>query len=205
MLYISTQVSRKWPRRTRQMEVSGISPQTRDRSLEDRQRCAGWMQTHSRWSRFASIWKSRKRSWTPVCLKLRSSFQRTFANAKVATTPSSSLPKEHADQVKERDCQTDTRTIKRAKVAKWTISKAAAARASGQKLKRVSKFDDLLDGCCRTWTSAHDATSTSPIMSSSSTIPSSSDLASLIYSTFILNHFMSDMNLELNLHKTFFS
>ena len=49
----------------------------RHRSLEDSQRCAGWMRIHSRWSRSARIWESRRRSWTPVCLKLRSSFQRT--------------------------------------------------------------------------------------------------------------------------------
>ena len=51
------------------------------------------------------------------------------------------------------------------------------------------------------WTSAPDATSTSPIMSSSSTTPFSSDLASLIYSTFILDNLKSNTNFELNLHK----
>ena len=55
-----------------------------------------------------------------------------------------------------------------------------------------------------TWTSAPDATSTSPMMSSSSTTPSCFDLASLIYSTFILDHLKSNTNLELNLHKNLF-
>ena len=68
-----------------------------------------------------------------------------IANAVVATTQSCCLPKEHADQIKEGDRQTDPRTNKRAKVAKWTVSEAAAARAT-RKLKRVSKFDDVLDG-----------------------------------------------------------
>ena len=36
---------------------------------------------------------------------------------------------------------------KHAKVAKWTVSEAAAARATGKKLKRVSKSDDVLDDC----------------------------------------------------------
>ena len=68
-----------------------------------------------------------------------------LANALVATTQSCGLPKENADQIKEGDRQTDPQTNKRAKVANWTVSEAAAARATG-KLKRVSKFDDVLDG-----------------------------------------------------------
>ena len=55
-----------------------------------------------------------------------------------------------------------------------------------------------------TWTSAPDATSTSPTMSSPSTTPSSSYLATLIYSTFILDHLKSNTNLEINLHKNLF-
>ena len=31
----------------------------RHRGLEDPQRCAGWMRTHSRWSKYAKIWESR--------------------------------------------------------------------------------------------------------------------------------------------------
>ena len=68
-----------------------------------------------------------------------------LANAGVATTQSCGLPKENADQIKE-GCQTDPRTNKRAKVAKWAVSEAAAARADGKKTKRVSKSDDVLDG-----------------------------------------------------------
>ena len=68
-----------------------------------------------------------------------------LANAGVATTQSCDLPKENADQVKEGDRQTDHRTNKRAKVAKWTVSEAAVARGTG-KLKRVSKSDDVLNG-----------------------------------------------------------
>ena len=70
------------------------------------------------------------------------------ANAKVATTQNYRLPKDNTDQIKEGGRKTDPRTNKRAKVAKWTVSEAAAARATG-KLKRVSKSDDLLDGCRR--------------------------------------------------------
>ena len=41
-------------------------------------------------------------------------------------------------------------------------------------------------------------------MSNNSTTPSSSDLATLIYSNFILDHLKSNSNLELNLHKNLF-
>ena len=68
-----------------------------------------------------------------------------FANAGVATTQSCDFPKENADQVKEGDCQTDHQTNKRAKVAKWTVSEAAVACATG-KINRMSKSDDVLNG-----------------------------------------------------------
>ena len=54
-----------------------------------------------------------------------------------------------------------------------------------------------------TWTSAPDETLTKPMMSSS-TIPLSFDLASLIYYTFILDHLKSNTNFEFNLHKNLF-
>ena len=42
------------------------------------------------------------------------------------------------------------------------------------------------------------------MISSSSITPTSSDLASLIYSTIILDHVKSNTNLKLNLHKNIF-
>ena len=56
------------------------------------------------------------------------------------------LPKENANQIKkEESCHlADPRTKERA-VAKWAVSKAAATRGSGKKLKRVCKSDDVLD------------------------------------------------------------
>ena len=68
-----------------------------------------------------------------------------LANAGVAIMQSCGLPKENADQIKESDYQIDFQTNKCAKVAKYTVSEAAAARAIG-KLKRVFKSDDVLDG-----------------------------------------------------------
>ena len=67
----------------------------------------------------------------------------------LARTQSRCLPKENANQIKECNGQTDPRTNKRSTVEKWTVSEAAAARVTGKKLKRVSKSDDVLDGCCR--------------------------------------------------------
>ena len=72
-------------------------------------------------------------------------FNGRLANAGVATTQSCGLLKENADQIKE-GCHTDPRTNKRAMVAKWAVSEAAAGRADGKKTMRVSKSDDVLDG-----------------------------------------------------------
>ena len=66
-------------------------------------------------------------------------------NSGVAITQSRRLPKEDADQIKIGDRQTDPRTNKRAKVAKWRVSEAAATRAFGKKPKRSCKSDDVLD------------------------------------------------------------
>ena len=70
-------------------------------------------------------------------------------NAGVTTTQSRRLHKEDADQINKEGRQTDPRTNKRAKVAKWAVSEAAAARADGKKTKRVSKSDDVFDGSRR--------------------------------------------------------
>ena len=55
------------------------------------------------------------------------------------------------------------------------------------------------------WTSALDATSTTPTINCISTTPSSSDLVTLIYATFIHDNYKFNSNLELNLNKKFFS
>ena len=69
-----------------------------------------------------------------------------FANAGVATTQSSRLPKEDANQINKEGRNTDSRTNKLAKVAKLSVSEAAVARAAGKKPKRSFKSDDVLDG-----------------------------------------------------------
>ena len=70
---------------------------------------------------------------------------RRFADAEVATTLRHRLPKEDADRFNKEGRQIDPRTNKRAGIAKWAVSETAAARADGNKTKRVSKHDDVLD------------------------------------------------------------
>ena len=72
-----------------------------------------------------------------------------FANAGVATSQSRRLPKEDADQINKENRNTDSPTNKRAKVAKWSGSKAAVARAVSKKPKRSFKSDDDLDSSRR--------------------------------------------------------
>ena len=71
------------------------------------------------------------------------------ANAGIATTQSRRLPKTDADQINKEGRNTDSRTNKRAKVAQWSVSEAAVARAAGKKPKRSGKSDDVLDGSRR--------------------------------------------------------
>ena len=70
-------------------------------------------------------------------------------NARLAITQSRRLPKIDANQINKENRKTDPRTNKRVKVDKLTISEAAPTYVTEEKLKRVSKFDDVLDGCRR--------------------------------------------------------
>ena len=72
-----------------------------------------------------------------------------FANVGVATMQSRRLPKEDADQINIEGRNTDSRTNKRAKVTKLSVSEAAVARAVGKKPTRSFKSDDDLDGSRR--------------------------------------------------------
>ena len=118
----------------------------RHRSLEYRELCAWHMRTYLRWSRSTRIWESRRRSWNPVCLKLRPCFQRTYCKRRSRDHAKPAFAQTNADQVNEGGRPTDLRTIKRFQVAKWAVSEAAAARAVGKKPKRSYKFDDVHDG-----------------------------------------------------------
>ena len=107
------------------------------------------MWTHSRWSRSARIWESQRQIWTLYALFSGTVSNKRFANAGVATTHSRRLPKEDANQINKEGRNTDSWTNKRAKVAKWSVLKAAIARAVGKKPKSSFKSDDDLDGSRR--------------------------------------------------------
>ena len=62
------------------------------------------------------------------------------------------MPKQDADKINYEDRQTDPRTNKRAKVAKWAVSEAAFARLVGKKPKRSCYFNYVLVGdCCNVY------------------------------------------------------
>ena len=105
------------------------------------------MLTHLRWSKSARIWEFLGDGAGPLYASSSGPVSsRRPPNPGVATTQSRRLPKEDAEQI-NKDCrQTDSRTNKRAKVAKLAVSEAAASRADGKKTKRMSKSDAVFDG-----------------------------------------------------------
>ena len=146
MLYIITQVRLKWPQKTRQMECSATLPQPAppqpgiSPTLID-----GCRLTHAgaNLEGYGNLGDGSGPLYASFSGPVSS---RRPPNAGVATTQSRRLPKEDADQINKYGRQTDPRTNKRAKVAKWAVSKSATARAVGKKTKRVSKSDDVFDG-----------------------------------------------------------
>ena len=68
-----------------------------------------------------------------------------------ATTQRRRRPKEErqSEGEEEGDSHTDHRKNKRAKVAKWAVSKASAGRVDGKKSKRKHKSDNVLNGVWR--------------------------------------------------------
>ena len=125
-----------------------------------------------------------------------------LANAGIATTQSCNLPKK-------------TRLKSKKATVKPILGRINAPRLPNGRYQKLQLFalPESSSACpspttcskavASTWTSAPDATSTSPMMSSSSTTPSFSDLASTIFSTFILDHLKYNSNLEVNLYKIF--
>ena len=93
--------------------------------------------------RFGDFWDGAKPLYASFSGPVSS---RRPSNAGVATTQNRRLPKEDADQIKNNGRQTDLRTNKLAKVAKWAVSEAEAACADGITTKRVSKSGDVFDG-----------------------------------------------------------
>ena len=140
MLYISTQVSRKRLRKIRPMEWSRKLPQPAPMQ-------PGILPTLS-WTDADSL------TLEQICKELEMSeteldFCMPPSPAQVqadATTQSRRMAKEEADQINDESRQTDHRTNKRSKVAKWAVSETASSRLVGTKPKRSCKSTDVLDG-----------------------------------------------------------
>ena len=163
------------------------------------------MRTHSSWSRSARIWESRRRSWTFVCLIFRPSFKKL------------SCKRRSCDHGKPPPAQKIQRSNQKKNDRLTILGRINDLRLPNERYQRleppalVERSQSVVaspmmssTAVAATWTSLFDAISTSPTMSSSSATPSSSDLASLIYSTFIVDHLKSNSNLELNLYKNLF-
>ena len=126
-----------------------------------------------------------------------------LANAGVATTQICDLPKENADQVKMATVKPIIGRINAPRLPNGRYQKLQSP-ALLESSSACPSPTTCSTAVAATWTNAPDATSTSLTTSSPSSTPSSSDLASLIYSTFSFDQLKSNTNLELNLHKNLF-
>ena len=147
-----------------------------------------------------------ERNWTRLRISLVSSFKRTnFARRKC------DYAKTLATQKREAIWTGNKTTVKP------IVGRINAPRLPNGRYQKLQPLASLEQSQRETtspttssmaaytsWTSAHDATFTSPMMSSTSTNFTASDLASLIYSSIILDYLKSNSNIELNLRKSIF-
>ena len=105
----------------------------------------------------------------------------------VATTQSRCLFNKDADQINDDCRQTDLLTINVPRLSNGKYQKLRPHVSSEKSKSAVASPTTFLMVIAATVTSAPDATSTSPMMSSTSITFSSFILASLIYSTYILD------------------
>ena len=201
MLYILTQVSRKWLLKTPQMECSGTLFQPAPPQLG---RSPTMCKTDADLLTLYQICKNLRISETKLdpCMPQTSD---QFSNDVFQTLES--RPRKFAAYPKKTQIKSKKATIK--PILK-RINAPSLPNGRYQKLQPPAQPESS-SACpspttcttvvAATWTSSSDATSTSPIMNSSRTTSSFSDLVSLIYFTFIFDHLKSNSNLELNLHK----
>ena len=123
------------------------------------------------------------------------------ANAGVATTQRRRLPKEDADQINKEVIKPILGRINAPRFPNGRYQKLQPPALTKRRQSECPSPTTFSTAVAATWTSAPNATSTNPTMSCISTSPSSSDLATLIYATFILDRLKSNSNFELNLHK----
>ena len=153
------------------------------------------MRTHSRWSRSARIWESR-RQLDPCMPHPPAQFQ-----TDVLRTPESRPRKAAACLKKTRIKSTKTAVtpilgrINAPRLPNGRYQKLQLSALLVKSQSAVSSPTTTSTTVTAKWTSAPAATLTSPTMSNTNTTPLSSDLATLIYSNFILDHLKSKSNL----------
>ena len=200
MLYISTQVSRKRLRKIRPMECSGTLPQPAPMQPEISPSLC-WTDADSLTLEQICQELELKETVLDYCMPSPPA----QVQADVLRTPQSRPRKAAAcpKQMRIKSTTTDVKPILGRINAPWLPNgryQKLRPQASSDKPKRSCKSTTSSMVNAATLTSAPDATLTSPIISSISTTPSSSDLASLIYSTYIFDQLNSHSNLELNLY-----
>ena len=204
MLYISTQVSRKRLRKIWPMECSGTLPQPAPMQPGISPTLC-WRNADS--LTLEQICKDLEMSETELDLCMpRPPAQ---VQADVLRTPES-RPRKAAACPKKARIKSTTKVVKpilgrinTPRLPNGRYQKLRPQASSEKSQSAVASPTTSSMVIAATLLSAPEAT-LSPIMSSITTTPSSSDLASLIYSTYILDQLKSNSNLELNLHKNFF-
>ena len=201
MLYISTKVSRKWPRRTRQIKCSGTLPQPAP-PQPGRSPALCWVDAYS--LTLKQICKDLAISKTKLNTCMPQTPVQFLTNVLL---PPESRPRKVATCLKQTRLKSEKATIKPiiGRINAPRLPNGRYQKLQSSALPGSSSAWPSPTSCsmavAATWTSAPDATSTSLTTDSPSKTPSYSDLASLIYSTFILDHLKSNSTIELNLHK----
>ena len=192
MLYISRQVSPKWPRRTRQIRYSGTLPQP---APPQPGRLPTLCCVDADSLTLEQICKDLGISETELDPCMPQTPVKFPTN--VLQTPKS-RPRKVATCPKKKRIKSKLATVKpilgrinapRLPNGRYQKLQPPALPASSSACPSPTTCSTAVAAM---WTIAPDATSTSSIMSSSSITPVASDLASLIYFTFILDHLKSN-------------
>ena len=125
------------------------------------------------------------------------------ANAGVAQTQSRQMPNENEDQVKIGTVNLILGPINAPKLLNGRYQKMTFPVLPERSSNACTPLTTCSTAAAAKWTSAHEETSTSPMMNSSITT-FFSDLVLLIYYTFLRDYLKFNTNLELNPHKNIF-
>ena len=147
MLYISTQVRRKRLRKIRPMECSGayIAAAGANAAWNIANFVLDGCVLTNAEANLQAVGNVGDGAGPMYALTTGPGSSVRFANAGVASTQSRRMAKEDTDQINDEGRQTDSRTNKRSKVAKWAVSEVASASLVGKKPKRSCKSNDVLN------------------------------------------------------------